>query len=280
MPIEYFSSKKIIASPRALRRNIVKTIYNAGSSHIGSALSLVEIINSVYSIVDIEKIRRQSSDRDRIILSKGHGVCALYAVLNAYCLITDDELASYCKNDSVFAGHATHNVNYIEHSTGALGHGVSVAVGMAYGLKKLGLNSKVYVIVGDGELHEGSNWEAFMLAGTLKLDNLYILIDQNGLSGIATSDCCNIGNLTQKFEAFGFNAIEINGHNTIEIVDAIRRNNIQGKPSAIMCRTVKGKGISFMEGQNVWHYRPISKEDYLRAKIELEVVQEEIRYEK
>lgn len=266
--------KKTLINSKAIRKNIVETIYSARSSHIGSALSLVEIIDALYSIVDIEKIKSQSNDRDRIVLSKGHGVCALYSTLNVYGLMTSEQLASYCKNNSQVAGHVTHNVKYIEHSTGALGHGVSVAVGMAYGLKKQGSRAKVYVIVGDGELHEGSNWEAFMLASKLKLDNLFILVDQNGLSGIDGSDCCDIKNLTQKFEAFGMAASEVNGHNTLEIVDALDKNNIQSKPSAIVCRTVKGKGISFMENQNVWHYRPLGEEDYLKAKIELEALGE------
>lgn len=268
------NNKTKLADSKMIRRDIVETIYEAGSSHIGSALSLVEILNTVYSLVDIEKIKCLSDDRDRIILSKGHGVCALYTVFCTYGIISREELATYCKNGSIFAGHATHHVKYIEHSTGALGHGVSVAVGMAYGLKKQGFDSKVYVIVGDGELHEGSNWEAFMLASTLQLDNLTILVDRNGLSGIATADCCNIQNLVEKLAAFGLNAKEVDGHSTSEIACAIQ-DCVMGKPRAIVCKTVKGKGISFMEGQNVWHYRPPSEQDYLRARTELESLGED-----
>jgi transketolase len=254
------------------RRTILEMIYKAKASHIGSSYSVVEILSAIYRNVDLEKIRNQSSDRDRVILSKGHSAAALYAVLNHLGLLSDEELVTYYRNGSMLSGHASHFVPYVEHSTGALGHGLSVAVGIGIGLKKKGLDSRVYVIVGDGELHEGSNWEALLLAGHLKLDNLCVLIDRNGLGGIGDiNSYCSFNSLENKLKSFGFKTFEVDGHDEEEIYQTIQEMKESETPGAVICHTIKGKGVSFMENNNVWHYRPPNDEEYEKALIELSV---------
>jgi len=253
-----------------LRKKILDTVYQAQASHIGSCFSIVEILSSVYMSVDIEKIKNKQKDRDRVVLSKGHSVAALYATLNHFGLLSNEELGTYYKNDSLLIGHVSHRVPHIEHSTGALGHGLSVALGISVGLKTRKINSRVYVIVGDGELHEGSNWEALMLTGHLKLDNLCALIDYNKLSGIGQIDsCCSLEPLKDKLESFGLDTFEVNGHDEEEIYSAIQKTKRREKPTAIICHTIKGKGVSFMENNNVWHYRPPNREEYENAVCEL-----------
>jgi transketolase len=240
-----------------LRKRILEIIHRSNASHVGSSLSAVEILSAVYSSVDISKIIESRSDRDRVILSKGHSAAALYVVLNYYGLLSDEELETYHSNNSLLGGHATHNVKYVEHSTGALGHGLSVAVGIGIGLKSKKIESHVYAIVGDGELQEGSNWEALLLAGHHNLNNICVLVDNNGLSGIgATNNCCALDSLKRKFQAFRFQAFELDGHDEDAIYSTIQNTKELDKPVALVCSTVKGKGVSFMENNNVWHYRP------------------------
>lgn len=246
-----------------IRNKILSISYHTGMGHIGTALSSVEILNSIYHISDVEAIVQQKEDRNRIILSKGHGVVALYACLRHYGIVSEDEIALINQNGSLLGGHPPVGVIGIEHPTGALGHGASVGLGMAYGMKLKKMKSKVYVIIGDGELHEGSNWEAFMQASTLKLDNLFFIIDKNGLSGINETSCCELGDLEAKMRAFGMETYVVDGHdeNSIEKVIKCKVNG----PVCIICNTVKGKGVSFMENDNTWHYRPLNEETYLQA---------------
>lgn len=256
----------------SIRRIILDIICNARASHIGSCFSVVEILSAVYRCVDIEKIRTNNEERDRVVLSKGHSAAALYSVLCHFGLIDEHDLATYCSNGSLFSGHASHFLPYVEHSTGALGHGLSVAVGVAIGLKSKKIDSKVYTVVGDGELNEGSNWEALMLAGHKKLNNLFVLIDNNKLGGIGKTDyCCSLEPLDRKCESFSFETYRVNGHDEELITSIIQRKNSEGgnKPVAIICDTIKGKGVSFMENNNAWHYRPPLGEDYEKALDEL-----------
>lgn len=256
----------------SIRRTILDIINTSKASHIGSCYSIVEILSAIYRSVDIKKIRAHHEDRDRVILSKGHSAAALYSVLCHYGLINEKEIETYCSNGSLYSGHASHFLPYVEHSTGALGHGLSVAVGMGIGLKSREFSSKVYVIVGDGELNEGSNWEALMLAGHKKLNNLFVLIDNNKLGGIGETDyCCSLEPLDRKCESFGFETYRVNGHDEELITSILQRKTSEGgnKPIAIICDTIKGKGVSFMENNNVWHYRPPLGEDYKKALDEL-----------
>jgi transketolase len=256
-----------------IRKTILDIVHKAKASHIGSSFSVVEILNAIYASMDTEKIRAGATDRDRLILSKGHSAAALYSVLYHCGLLRKEQLDTYYLNDSLLSGHASHFVPHVEHSTGALGHGLSVAVGVAVGLMSRGFkSSRVYVVVGDGELQEGSNWEALMLAGYKKLNNLLVLIDNNKIGGIGKTDyCCSLEPLDKKLESFGFKTFEVDGHDEEEIYQTIQELKESETPGAVTCNTIKGKGVSFMENNNVWHYRPPSDEEYEKALIELSV---------
>ena len=257
---------------RKIRKTIIRMTSRANASHVGSALSMVEILKSLYELVDLRKIKDEANDRDRIILSKGHGTASLYAVMYHYGLLSKSDIDCYCENGSLMAGHASHFINGVEHSTGALGHGLPVGLGIALGCRAKGIQNKVFVIVGDGELHEGSNWEAIMYAGHQKVSRLYLLIDKNEHSQLGeTNQACNIDPLKEKFDAFNFCTKEVHdGHDEKAIKKSIIETSQSKKPVAIICNTVKGKGISFMEGNNLWHYRPPKGEDFLNAIKELE----------
>jgi len=253
-----------------LRKKILEIVHRSGASHIGSSLSVVEILSAVYRSVDIDNIRSGKDDRDRVILSKGHSAASLYVTLWGFGLMENKELDSYHSNNSLLGGHVSHWVRYVEHSTGALGHGLPVAVGIGIGLRSRKWASHVYVIVGDGELHEGSNWESLSLAGHIKLNNLCLLIDNNGLGGVGfTSECCTLEPLKERLGSFGLDVYEVNGHNEEEIYSTIQKSKNSRNPVAIICNTVKGKGVSFMENNNVWHYRPPNREEYRDALIEI-----------
>ena len=254
-----------------IRKTILKMVNKGKGSHIASAFSMVEILNAIYKSVDIQKIMNQDEDRDRIILSKGHGTSGLYAVMFHHGLVSKKAIDSYFSNGSIMAGHASHFIENVEHSTGALGHGLSVGLGVAIGALSKGYSSRVYVVVGDGELHEGSNWEAIMYAGHHKTNNLCLLIDKNERSQMGeTSDACSLDPLLDKLKAFNFESYEIiNGHDEAEIINIIKQTNNSKRPIAIICNTIKGKGVSFMEGDNLWHYRSPQGTDFDNALLEL-----------
>lgn len=245
-------------------------INSGGAAHIGSALSMVEILNTVFKNVDILKIKNNDPKRDRVILSKGHATAGLYGVMHHHGLLEKSLIDTYFKNGTILAGHASHHVPCVEHSTGGLGHGLSVGVGVAIGMRSKKIDSNVFVILGDGEMQEGSNWEAIMLAGHLKLENLTILIDINNLGQVGKlEDCCTLEPLDKKLESFNFNTYDVNGHNEEEINNVIQKSQNSNKPTAILCRTIKGRGISYMEKNNLWHYKCPKDEFYDKAMMEL-----------
>jgi len=255
-----------------IRRRILDIAYKSQASHIGACLSVVEMLLSIYGNIDLLKIRNKVDDRDRVIVSKGHSAAALYVVLNYVGLLSDKELGTYYQNNSILGGHVSSAVIAVEHSTGALGHGLPVAVGISIGLISKKMGSNVYVLVGDGELHEGTNWEAIHLAGHLGLNNLCLLIDYNGLSGIGRiNDCCSIEPLKERLESNGFETHERDGHDQggIDFTLQLQKLRGTGHPMAIICHTVKGKGVSFMENNNTWHYKSLGKEDYEKAILEI-----------
>jgi transketolase len=254
-----------------IRKTILKMVNKGKASHIASAFSMVEILNAIFKSVDINKIINHDEDRDRVILSKGHGTSGLYAVMFHHGLISKDAIDSYFMNGSIMAGHASHFIKNVEHSTGALGHGLSVGLGVAIGTQSRAFHSRVFVVVGDGELHEGSNWEAIMYAGHHQSSNLCVLIDKNERSQMGkTSDACSLDPLIDKLNAFNFESYEvIDGHNEAEIIEIIKQTKNSKKPIAIICNTTKGKGVSFMEGNNLWHYRSPQGSDYDDALLEL-----------
>jgi len=253
-----------------IRRTVIEIIHRAQASHLGSSLSSIEILTGVYSVVDIRKVKSKSPSRDKVVLSKGHAAAALYSTLHHFGLMSKDQVIGYHQRGSFLQGHVSHGVEYVEHSTGALGHGLSVGVGHAIAQRTLGFQSFTYVICGDGEIQEGSIWEALMYASTLRLNNLVLLIDNNGISSITkTKNVISYGELSGAFFGFGLDVKEINGHDLAEIVTLLEeiKQNPGDKPHVVICNTIKGKGVSFAESEAAWHYRTL---DDAAVKVALE----------
>ena len=258
---------QLILDSKDIRRKIIElAYYSGGGQHLGGGLSMVEIMSYLYGFyLNINPNNKKSVNRDRFILSKGHGVLGFYPVLNKYGLIADSVLATYKKSDSELISHPIKNLEYgIESSNGSLGHGLSYGLGIAHGLSLKSIDSKVVVLVGDGECNEGSIWEAAMSASALKINNLTCIVDNNKLqSDGETKDIIDCTSLNKKWEAFGWEVIEINGHDFLEINDAFCKTS--KLPKLILADTVKGKGINFMEGDNSWHHGRLTESTFKEA---------------
>ena len=268
--------EKIQLVSKKLRRNILRMIHNAKSGHPGGSLSCIDILNVLFTICMKHypecELNSDYKNRDRFVLSKGHASAALYSVM-AHCgYFSEDDLLTFRKIGSKLQGHPCSNkLNGVEISTGSLGQGLSIACGMAMGLKLDGINSTVFVYMGDGELQEGTVWEAAMNASHRKLNNLVAFVDRNRLQiDGSTENVKALGDVKVKFEAFGWNAVEIDGHNISEIYSAIETAKKSEKPIVIVANTVKGKGVSFMENNAGWHGKAPSDEDLQKALKELE----------
>jgi len=266
--------KKIKKFSTEIRKNILEMAYTAGSSssHFGGALSITEIISFLFS--HQMKIKRGDpnwSDRDRFILSKGHACLAYYAALCETGFIDKSELKTFEKDDSNLLGHPVINKKLgIDFSNGSLGMGLSLGIGVAIALKKNKKINNVYVVLGDGECNEGSVWEAAMAAPNFNLSNLFVVIDKNNFQQTGTNkEIMNTENLNKKWESFGWDTIEIDGHNIEEIYECFNSKNISNKPKAIIAKTIKGKGFSFSENNNDWHHAVLTKTLYEKAKKEL-----------
>ena len=258
-----------------VRRNIVKMINNAKSGHPGGSLSGADILTVLYKkCLNIPAEWEKSPDfakRDRFILSKGHASPLLYAILAEKGIIPETELMTFRKINSRLQGHpAIDHVEGVEASTGSLGQGLSLACGIALGLKLDNNPAKVVVYMGDGELQEGSCWEAFMQAAHKNLNNIIAIIDRNKLQiDGSTEDVMALGDVAAKIKSFGWNVTEIDGHNYEEIYNAVEAGKLPDKPFAIVARTVKGKGVSFMENQAGWHGKAPNDEQLKQALEEL-----------
>ena len=252
-----------ISEIKAIRRRIVEMLHSSGAGHLGSSMSIVEMLYSAYSVSNIKKILGWERDRDVVIVSKGHAAASTYAVMNHFGLISAQDLMTYHQPDSNLLGHVSHDVPYVEHSTGALGHGLSVGLGRAIFQKNHMMKSRTMVICGDGEIQEGSIWEALMLASTKKVNNLILMVDVNKISSIkGTESIISTGSLKSRFEGFGLRVLEVDGHSVEKLSQALKTNFDNISPLVILCDTVKGKGISFAENQAIWHYRTLSAELY------------------
>ena len=257
-----------------LRRHGIEMTHLSQGSHIGSILSVVDIIAVLYNdIANINSEEPGMANRDRIILSKGHAGASIYAVLAEKGFFSVEELKTHYSDGSRLSGHVSHKgVPGVEFSTGSLGHGLSVGAGMAYGAKKDNKQYKVFVICGDGECDEGSVWEAALVASHYKLDNLIAIIDHNKMQSL---DFCEntiaLSPFADKWKAFGWNVIDIDGHNHDALRSAFyQANKAAEKPTVIIANTTKGKGISFMESNILWHYRfPHEGKEYDTAVAEL-----------
>ena len=256
-----------------LRKLIIKMIYTAKAGHIGGSLSCVDILNVLYNAtMDITPQNFTQVDRDHFVHSKGHSVEALYAVLADKGFFPIERLDSIEKYGSDFIGHPSRKVYGIEQNTGALGHGLSVAVGMALAVKKDGRRNRVFTVLGDGELTEGSLWEASASAAHYHLDNLVAIIDRNTLqiSG-RTENVMAMEPLEEKFAAFGYAVRHVDGHNAGEMAALLAGLPFEtGKPNLVLAHTIKGKGVSFMEDNVGWHHRALTDAEYHAGMLELD----------
>lgn len=241
-----------------IRKTIYKIAHYAGGGHMGAAFSMADIVSVLYfdDVLKYDAANPDWEERDKFILSKGHASYALYAVLAKAGYFPEDELWHVGKPGSKFGGHPKmHDIPGVEASTGALGHGLSFAIGVAHANKTDRKGSHVYVMLGDGECQEGSIWEGALSAPTLELDNLTVIVDHNKLQ--AMDDLENIVRMkpfAEKWKAFGWNVVEIDGHNFAEIKEALLTRKTR-KPTLVVANTIKGKGVSFMENVPIWHYR-------------------------
>ena len=267
--------KEIESVAKKLRRHIVKMIHNAKSGHPGGSLSAIDMLTVLYTKVmkqfpDWDK-NPNFADRDRFVLSKGHASAAIYSIL-AHCgYFPEEDLLEYRKFGTKLQGHpCCSKLKGIEVSTGSLGQGLSIGCGMALGLKLDKKSSRVYVLMGDGELQEGSVWEAAMNAAHYKLNNITAIVDRNRLQiDGCTEDVMAVGDVAKKFASFGWNTVEINGHNIQEIYKALEDSKESDKPTVIVANTIKGKGVSFMENQAGWHGKCPNDEQLAQALAEL-----------
>lgn len=256
-----------------IRIQIINQVYNANSGHPGGSLSSTDILTVLYfNQMNINEKEPQSPLRDRFVLSKGHCVPALYATLAIRGFIKEEELTKFRKIDGLLQGHPDKNkVPGIDMSTGSLGQGLSVANGMAISSKMNHEGYRVYCLLGDGEIEEGQVWEAAMTASKYKLDNLCVVVDSNNLQIDGTvEEVKGLDNIEGKFKNFGFNTIVVNGHDMQQLIDSFETAKLtKGKPTVIIAKTVKGKGVSFMEGKAEWHGKAPNEEQYKQAIKEL-----------
>ena len=256
-----------------VRKDIIEAVYSAKSGHPGGSLSIADILTVLYfNQMNIDEEKPDDPNRDRLVLSKGHACTTLYSVLAEKGYFDKEDLKTFRKLGSPLQGHPDMNkVLGIDMTTGSLGQGLSASVGMAIASKMNKAGCKIYCILGDGEIEEGQIWEAAMSASKYKLDNLCVILDNNNLQ--IDGEIEKVGgmnNITEKFLSFGFNVVNINGHNIDEIIDAITTaKQTKGKPTIIIAKTIKGKGVSFMENKAEWHGKAPSEEEYNLAMEEL-----------
>jgi len=258
---------------KGIRKKILRMTYESQTAHIGSSLSCADILTVLYfKILKIDPDNSLSENRDRFILSKGHAAAALYAALSQRGFFPEETLENYCKDGGKLPGHSTKGcVPGVEVSTGSLGHGLSMGAGMALAAKHDKKDYKTFVLMSDGECEEGSTWEAALFSAHHKLDNLIGIIDYNKLQAFGrTSEILNLEPLGKKWESFGWEVKEADGHNFSEIEKILSEIPFQKeKPSLMIAHTIKGKGISFMEDKLEWHYKNLNEEEYKSALQEL-----------
>jgi transketolase len=261
---------------RALRVRIIETSHRTGTPHLGSCLSCVDILTALYfQVLNIDPARPIHPERDRFILSKGHGAPALFQVLAMRGFYPQAMLENFGEDGSYFGEHppTPSHVPGIEAATGSLGHGLSIGVGMALSTRILGRSHRVFALLSDGECNEGAVWEAAMFAAAQKMDRLAMVVDFNKWQATDRSEkVMALSPLADKWRAFGWSAREVDGHDLSALIDVLSRvPDGSGKPVAIIASTVKGKGVSFMEDDNNWHYRIPTASEVVSAKNELRV---------
>jgi transketolase len=263
------------ALARTIRRHVVQMTHRAKASHVGTSLSMAEILAVLYGgILRVDPSTLDSPDRDRFVLSKGHGCAGLYAVLAERGFFPVTRLAEFYQDGTRMAGHVTHGgIPGVEVSTGALGHGLSIACGMAFAGRRDRRRFRVFALLSDGECDEGATWEAALLAGHHRLETLVAIIDYNKIQSLGTvKEVLDLEPLAQKWKAFGWAVREIDGHDVAEIRGALSDIPLDPtRPTCLVAHTVKGKGVSFMENDLLWHYRAPDAAEVARALAELDV---------
>lgn len=259
-------------SPREIRQIILEQSKRANVGHIGSALSIADIVVALYTGV-LRINRFDDPERDRFILSKGHAALALYAVLYLKGWITETELNTYCSDNSLLGLHPDHALRGIDFSTGSLGMGLSVGVGATLAARMQRSVRRVFVLISDAECNEGSTWEAIMFAAHHRLANLIAIVDLNGQQALGYTDqVLSLTPMAKRWRAFNWDVHEIDGHDVEAICQAVAcLDNIEGRPHVLIARTTFGKGVSYMENQIKWHYLPMTDAEYRQALKEIEV---------
>ena len=268
---DQFRSDKLHERAQATRRSILEMISKAKQGHIGGDFSVTDILTVLFdAVLNIDPANPKKDDRDHFVLSKGHCAAALYSTLAHAGFFPATELTSFMEPLSALNGHPNRNkVPGVETNTGPLGHGLPVAVGTAIGAKLRGLDSRVFVVLGDGEMQEGSNWEALMSASHQKLDNLFVVVDRNRLQqGARTEETNGLDPLDDRLKAFGLEVRIVNGHDYNELLKAFEPSTT-GSPVGIIANTIKGKGVSFIEDRVEWHHKVPSDEQTVQAFQEL-----------
>ncbi|MGZ8173656.1 MULTISPECIES: transketolase [Methylobacter] len=254
---------------KSLRKTVLDMAYTGSTVHIGCAFSIIELLAVLYR----NHLRYPGNDpiasgRDYFVLSKGHGVMAQYACIRELGWLNDEAFSDYFADGSDLKGLSDSRIPGLEVTSGSLGHGFSVGVGMAVGAKLRGTDQKTYALVGDGEINEGPIWEGALFAAHHDLKNFMVIIDENGFQAMgSTQDVLKLGSIQAKFESFGFEAITIDGHDEVAIDGAITQlwASNSTAPKALIAKTVKGKGVAFMENNNIWHYTRLDSDTYLQA---------------
>jgi len=275
--LDKFNIENVKRKATEMRIRMVRMVECARSGHLAPALSCADIVATLFfNIMNFDSKNYKDEARDRFVLSGGHKALALYTALSLKGLLSEEQLNTYCKFNSIFGGHPdASKIPGVEISTGSLGHGLPIGIGMALAGKLSNKNFKVYVLMGDGELIEGSNWEAAFSAKQYRLDNLIGIIDKNGLCADgATNIVMDVEPLKEKWSSFGWMVKEVNGHDVKELTEIFNNIPVQaGKPTMIIANTVKGKGISFMENRYEWHNKVPDDEQFKLAYKELQEVE-------
>lgn len=257
---------------KQIRIDVTEMTHRSGASHIGTCFSMADIVATLYGgVLHVDPQRPELPERDRFILSKGHGCAALYSALSQRGFFPRERLEGFYTDGGTLFGHVTHKgVPGVEASTGALGHGLPIAAGMALWAQRQGEPQRTFVLLSDGECDEGSTWEAAMFAGHHGLTNLIAIVDYNGIQSLtSTNETISLEPFDQRWRAFGWEVREVSGHDYPALWAALTEPAREGRPVTVIARTTKGRGVSFMEGQVLWHYRAPDADERARALEEL-----------
>jgi transketolase len=260
---------QVAVTGRRVREHVLRESRRANVGHIGSALSIADIVAALYGGI-LRIAAPDDPERDRFVLSKGHAALALYAALTLRGWVSSEQLATYCGDDSLLGVHPEAELPGVDFSTGSLGQGLAMAAGSALAARKSGSQRRVFVLLSDAELNEGSTWESAMFAAQHQLSNLYAIVDSNGQQALGfTRDVIAIENAVERFTAFGWDAQAVDGHDVPALAAAVGAAANDARPHVLVARTVFGRGVSYMENRIKWHYWPMSADEFAQAMSEV-----------